>query len=186
MLRVVGIAAVFVIVAQFVLGGKAYYPGGIYTFCFAAGAVVASRACRGAAGRSPTRLAGVISSVISLPVLPAAALARVPVQTGQLRPGRGDRLAVARSRLLAAVWRALPPAERERATLLAGNYGEAGAVDRYGASFGLPQVYSGANSFWFWGPPPAATRWWSRSTWTPPCCTASSRTSRRWRCTATA
>ena len=34
-----GIAAVFVIVAQFVLGGKAYYPGGIYTFCFAAGAV---------------------------------------------------------------------------------------------------------------------------------------------------
>ena len=32
----------------------------------------------------------------------------------------------------------------------------AGAVDRYGASFGLPQVYSGANSYWFWGPPPAA------------------------------
>ena len=56
---------------------------------------------------------------------------------------------------LAAVWRALPPTERERATLLAGNYGEAGAVDRYGASFGLPQVYSGANSYWSWGPPPA-------------------------------
>ena len=37
-LRVVGIAAVTVIVAQFALGGKGYYPGGIYTFCFAAGA----------------------------------------------------------------------------------------------------------------------------------------------------
>jgi hypothetical protein len=39
--------------------------------------------------------------------------------------------------------------------VLAGNYGEAGAVDRYGASFGLPEVYSGANNFWLWGPPPA-------------------------------
>ena len=53
------------------------------------------------------------------------------------------------------MWRALPPTEREQATLLAGNYGEAGAVDRYGASFGLPQVYSGANNYWLWGPPPA-------------------------------
>jgi hypothetical protein len=57
---------------------------------------------------------------------------------------------------LADAWRALPQAERERAILLTQNYGEAGAVDRYGASFGLPPVYSGANSYWSWGPPPAA------------------------------
>jgi 4-amino-4-deoxy-L-arabinose transferase-like glycosyltransferase len=153
-LRVVGIAAVFVLVTQFILGGKAYYPGGIYTFCFAAGAVSLEglpwrrRALTGIA-------AGVISSLIALPVLPAAALARVPVQKVNYDLGEeiGWPTEVA---ALAAAWRALPPAERERATLLAGNYGEAGAVDRYGASFGLPQVYSGANSFWFWGPPPAA------------------------------
>ena len=41
------------------------------------------------------------------------------------------------------------------ATLLTGNYGEAGAVDRYGPSLGLPAVYSGANNYWLWGPPPA-------------------------------
>jgi hypothetical protein len=29
-------------------------------------------------------------------------------------------------------------------------------VDRYGPSLGLPAVYSGANNFWLWGPPPAA------------------------------
>jgi hypothetical protein len=40
--------------------------------------------------------------------------------------------------------------------LIASNYGEAGAVDRYGAAFGLPQAYSGHNNFWFWGPPPAS------------------------------
>ena len=153
-LRVVGIAAVFVLVTQFILGGKAYYPGGIYTFCFAAGAVSLEglpwrrRAAGGIA-------AGVISSLIALPVLPAATLARVPVQ--KVNYDLGEEIGwPAEVAALAAAWRALPPAERERATLLAGNYGEAGAVDRYGASFGLPQVYSGANSFWFWGPPPAA------------------------------
>ena len=41
-LRVLGVAAVAVIVAQFALGGKGYYPGGIYTFCFAAGATALS------------------------------------------------------------------------------------------------------------------------------------------------
>jgi hypothetical protein len=41
------------------------------------------------------------------------------------------------------------------ATVITGNYGEAGALDRYGAAFGLPQAYSGANNFWLWGPPPA-------------------------------
>ena len=154
LLRVVGIAAVFVIVAQFVLGGKAYYPGGIYTFCFAAGAV-SLEGLPWRRRRGHLRRAGVISSLISLPVLPAAALARVPVQ--KINYDLGEEIGwPSEVEALAAAWRALPPAERARATLLAGNYGEAGAVDRYGASFGLPQVYSGANSFWFWGPPPAA------------------------------
>jgi 4-amino-4-deoxy-L-arabinose transferase-like glycosyltransferase len=154
LLRVIGIAAVFVIVVQFILGGKAYYPGGIYTFCFAAGAV--SLEGLPWRRRAVTYLAaGAVSSLIALPVLPAAALARVPVQ--RVNYDLGEEIGwPSEVAALAAAWRALPPAERERATLLAGNYGEAGAVDRYGASFGLPQVYSGANSFWFWGPPPAA------------------------------
>ena len=29
-------------------------------------------------------------------------------------------------------------------------------MDRYGPSLGLPQVYSGANNYWLWGPPPAS------------------------------
>jgi hypothetical protein len=41
------------------------------------------------------------------------------------------------------------------ATVITGNYGEAGAADRYGASLRLPQVCSGANNYWLWGPPPA-------------------------------
>ena len=152
--RPVGIAAVAVICAQFVLGGKPYYPGGVYTFLFAAGAA--------ALGTRPVRrrvavycLSAAISSVISLPVLPAAALARFPVQ--KINYDLGEEIGwPSEVKLLAGVWHSLPDSERARATLLAGNYGEAGALDRYGASFGLPQAYSGANNFWLWGPPPAS------------------------------
>jgi len=95
-----------------------------------------------------------IASLISLPVLPAAALARFPAQ--KINYDLGEEIGwPSQVKLLASVWRALPAAQRARTTLLAGNYGEAGAVERYGASFGLPEVYSGANNFWLWGPPPA-------------------------------
>ena len=162
--RPVGIAAVTVICLQFVLGGKTYYPGGVYTFLFAAGAASLAGGTLGARGARCARafrwrvgvycVAAVICSVISLPLLPASALARFPAQ--KVNYDLGEEIGwPSEVKLLAGVWRALPASERVHAALLAGNYGEAGAVDRYGASFGLPQVYSGDNNFWLWGPPPA-------------------------------
>lgn len=152
-LRVVGIAAVAVIVAQFALGGKAYYPGGIYTFCFAAGATAL-------AGRPLRRravvygAAAVVSAVISLPLLPAAALARFPVQ--KVNYDLGEEIGwPSQVALIARAYEALPQAQRSVAAVLAGNYGEAGAIDRYGPALGLPPADSGANNFWQWGPPPA-------------------------------
>src|SRR5208283_3798595 len=52
--RPVALASVIVIVAQFVLGGKPYYSGAVYTFLFVAGSVPAGRwlaAHRSRAGR---------------------------------------------------------------------------------------------------------------------------------------
>jgi hypothetical protein len=51
----------------------------------------------------------------------------------------------------------VPLEERARLGILAGNYGEAGAVDVYGSAYHLPQAISGIDSFWLWGygdPPP--------------------------------
>jgi hypothetical protein len=160
--RPVGIAAVAVIGAQFVLGGKPYYPGGVYTFRFAAGAAALFAADGTAAGARPARrrlavycLGAAISSVISLPLLPAAALARFPAQ--KVNYDLGEEIGwPSQVQLLASVWNSLPSAEREHTTLIAANYGEAGAVDRYGPSLGLPPVYSGDNNYWLWGPPPAS------------------------------
>ena len=59
---------------------------------------------------------------------------------------------------IAGVYRGLPPGQRADTTILTSNYGEAGAVDRFGAADGLPQAYSGHNAFWYWGPPPASAK----------------------------
>jgi len=49
---------------------------------------------------------------------------------------------------VAQVWQQLPAEERSRAGILAGNYGELGALNLYGSKFGLPQAISGVNSSW--------------------------------------
>jgi hypothetical protein len=53
----------------------------------------------------------------------------------------------------------LLPNERSRVVILTGNYGEAAAIDLYGAAYGLPRAISGINSFWErgYGDPPPET-----------------------------
>ncbi len=53
----------------------------------------------------------------------------------------------------------LPAADLPRLGILAGNYGEAGAINLYGPHYGLPQAISGVNSFWQrgYGEPPPET-----------------------------
>src|SRR3546814_17285482 len=59
---------------------------------------------------------------------------------------------------VAAVHHALPEVERARTAIYANNYGEAGAINRYGPAYGLPTAISGINSYWARGygdvPPP--------------------------------
>jgi 4-amino-4-deoxy-L-arabinose transferase-like glycosyltransferase len=52
---------------------------------------------------------------------------------------------------VAEIYRSIPEKEKPRTVILAGNYGEAGALDLYGAEYGLPRVISGANSLWYRG-----------------------------------
>lgn len=57
---------------------------------------------------------------------------------------------------IAQVYRSIPARQRSSAVVLTSNYGEAGAVDRYGPADGLPAAYSAHESFWYWGPPPVS------------------------------
>lgn len=53
----------------------------------------------------------------------------------------------------------LPAQDRAHLGILTGNYGEAGAINLYGPSYGLPRAISGINSFWLrgYGDPPPQT-----------------------------
>src|SRR5260221_11774355 len=92
---------------------------------------------------------------VALPVLPASALRTVPLQ--KINYDLAESIAWPKQvALVAHEYRSLPPRLRRHTTILTANYGEAGAIDRYGSGYGLPEGYSGANTFWLWGPPPAA------------------------------
>src|SRR5579863_269796 len=52
---------------------------------------------------------------------------------------------------LAQIRDSLPESERARTAVLAGNYGEAGAINLFGPQYGLPPAISGGNSFWAHG-----------------------------------
>ncbi len=58
---------------------------------------------------------------------------------------------------VAGTYDGLPAAERLQTSILAGNYGAAGAIDLYGPAYQLPRVISAVNSYWLRGygvPPP--------------------------------
>jgi hypothetical protein len=164
--RPVALACAIAIVAQFVLGGKAYYPGAAFTFLLAAGCVPLERWLAARKPRSaritPAVLmgaamlaGGALAAPVALSALPARMLHTVPLQ--KINYDLGEEIAWPRLvTLVAREYDSLPASLRRRATILTANYGEAGAVDRYGPGLGLPQAYSGNNNFWLWGPPPAA------------------------------
>ncbi|HET7018985.1 MAG TPA: glycosyltransferase family 39 protein [Streptosporangiaceae bacterium] len=156
--RPVAIACAVAITLQFVLGGKPYYSGAAYTFLLAAGCVwLEHRLSPRRTGLVATAM--VVSAALilpaALPVLPARVLHSVPLQ--KINYDLAESIAWPRQvALIAREFHALPSSQRRHTTILAGNYGEAGALDRYGPGLGLPPAYSGANNFWLWGPPPAS------------------------------
>lgn len=157
--RALGWAWLVVFGLVLLAGGKGYYDAPLLLVLTAAGAVVTVdwAARRGARLRrallavgAAVTLAG--SAVLLLPTLPAQ---RLPGFVVDVNYDAGETIGwPAFADSMAAVHRALPPAERTRAVLLTGNYGEAGALARYGPARGLPRAYSGHNSMTRFGRPP--------------------------------
>jgi hypothetical protein len=56
------------------------------------------------------------------------------------------------AKAVAQVYQELPADESANCAIIAGNYGEAGAIDYYGPQLGLPAALSGHNSYYDWGP----------------------------------
>ncbi|MFD7659804.1 glycosyltransferase family 39 protein [Actinosynnema sp. NPDC059797] len=155
--RALAVAYPLMLVLVVLAGGNSYYPGPFLVVLLAAGGVVAADwVARGVWRRTLLGLAVVasvvLSALFSLPLLPE----RVVADSGldELNETAAEQFGW--TRLVAgtaAVYWSLPETDRARAYLLTWNYGEAGALDRYGAEHGLPRPYSGHNSYLGWGEP---------------------------------
>lgn len=160
--RALGWAYVLLAVVFVISGGKAYYLAGMYPLLLAAGAQPSLdwiRRGRRRLRRSALAAAFVLTAVSSLyyglPVVPLRSLHDTSVVS--LNYDIGETVAwPTYVQEIATAWNTLPAPVRARAAILTSNYGEAGAVDRYGPALGLPTAYSGHMGFWYWGPPPAS------------------------------
>ncbi len=172
--RAAGLAAAGAFIFLLLLHGKAYYAGPVYPLLVAAGAAWLGgrermrRAARWTLGGLFAAQSGygIVALPMGLPVLPPAPMAAYAARMGTAeatRTNRGVQLDLpqdyadmlgwsAFADTVARVFNGLPEAERRTASLLATNYGRAGALDWYGRRLGLPPAVAPVGSYWFWGP----------------------------------
>ena len=159
--RALGVAYLVLAATFIITGGKFYYLGGMFPLLLAAGAEPVIEWLR--RGRVRLRRALIVTAfALTLAGLPVI-LPLVPV--GDLHDTSIVKLNYDAGEMvgwptyvheIATVYNALPTAARPSTTVLASNYGEAGAVDHYGPADSLPAAYSGHNAYYYWGPPPAS------------------------------
>jgi 4-amino-4-deoxy-L-arabinose transferase-like glycosyltransferase len=166
--RFLSIGFVLTTAFYFLQRGTNYYLFPVYPTMFVVGAVWSERLnvwiARGWIAAS-LAVSALMAPVV-LPILEPDQLLRYMAVTG-IRPapieaaGVGAPLTQSLSdefgwreleQKVAAVFQKLSPDDRQRAAILASNYGQAAAIDVYGRTDGLPLALSGHNQYWLWGP----------------------------------
>ena len=171
--RCLGITYLVFLAVMMILKGKDYYLAPIYPMLFAAGGVF----WEAQIGRRPRlrwiKIAlpaavlalGVIAIPLDVPVLPVDKI--VPYmealgiqmshteaqERGPLPQHFGDEFGW--EEMVAAtaeLYNSLPAEERSKTGILAGTYGDAGAIDFFGARYGLPKSISPHQNYYYWGP----------------------------------
>ncbi|BAL91874.1 hypothetical protein AMIS_66540 [Actinoplanes missouriensis 431] len=157
-LRCLALAYPILLILVLVSAGQPYYPLGLLLALFAIGAApverwMAGRRWRLIAVGASIPVFAMLSIVSSLPVIPEDDLGGSFVASANTTVADqiGWRDYVWQ---IGTVYAGLSATDQSRAVLFTGNYGEAGALDRYGRSLGLPEVYSGHNELHKYGPPP--------------------------------
>ncbi|HEX6712506.1 MAG TPA: glycosyltransferase family 39 protein [Thermoleophilaceae bacterium] len=155
--RWLGFAYVALLVLCVAGGAKEYYAVGFYPALFAAGGITLESWLR--RPRAPLAFGGLVAvsaavgAVIAFPVIPASSVGDSPVTA--INEDALETIGWPRfTDWVAGEWRGLPATARRRGVIVTVNYGEAGAIERFGPSRGLPRAYSGHNSFASFGRPP--------------------------------
>ena len=171
--RFLGVTYLVFLAIMMGLKGKEYYLAPIYPMLYAAGGVFWERLADSRPRLRWLRIAlpavvfglGLIAVPLVLPILPPAKIVpymealglKVPrTETGMkgLLPQHfADEFGwPAMVETVASVYNSLPPEERAKTAILAGNYGGAGAIDFFGPRYGLPKSISAHQNYYYWGP----------------------------------
>jgi hypothetical protein len=160
-LRMLGWMYVVPLILLVALRGRDYYLAPAYPMLYAAGAVWVERKIQ---QREVVRRAIWAALALDIGVAAAVALPIAPVNSMWWRMAAKRDIVFPEeigwqefTECVARVWQELPPEEQQRARILAGNYGEVGALNLYGPALGLPRSISGVNSSWergYGSPPP--------------------------------
>ncbi len=171
--RALSLVYVFLFGIFMIQNAKFYFLAPAYPMLFAAGALTMERLVRRGSWRwlKPAYTALLLISGLALaplvvPILPVETLASITGaaggdagidqerrEVGQLPQHFADRFGwEGMVATVGGVYDGLPPEERSEACIFTGNYGEAGAIDFFGARYGLPGAISGHNSYYVWGP----------------------------------
>ncbi len=158
-----------VLVAAAVIGrGRPYYLAPAYPLLMAGGAVALEawlpRLAKPAFAALVLAVAA-LTAPLFLPVLPVGAFIAYEQAIG-FTPSTGERLRLAAlpqyyadqfgwpemAATVGKAYQALPPDEKARAVFFAWNYGDAAAIDFFGAPWGLPPAISAHENYFIWGP----------------------------------
>jgi hypothetical protein len=171
--RFLGIAYLVLLALMIYLKAKDYYLAPIYPMLFAAGAIWFEqliekvRALRFVKYALPILILvpAIIVAPTVMPILPIETLVRYQETIGVKPPKSEVEHASQLQQIfseqlgwqemvaqVADVYNNLPPEDRAKTGIYAGNYGEAGAIDFYGAKYGLPKAISPHQSYFLWGP----------------------------------
>jgi hypothetical protein len=172
--RVLGITWLVIMVCMLTMHGRMYYPAPAYPMLFAAGGLVFERwfgTMKSGRWLRPTYVALLlVTGILNAP------FAYFPMLTvdqyiayssffhygppkienhrlGPLPQIYADQFGWKEmAQVVADAYYKLPPEEQKSCAIFGQNYGQAGAIDFFGAKMGLPPAISGHQNYFYWGP----------------------------------
>ena len=168
-----GVTYLMFLAIMMTLKAKDYYLAPIYPMLFAAGGVFWEGFGKTRRGvhwlkmfvAATVIILGIIALPLTVPILPVNKI--VPYEealgikttrtevahSGPLPQHFGDEFGWEEMvQAVASVYNSMPPEQRAQTGILAGNYGEAGAIDFFGPRYALPNAISAHQNYYFWGP----------------------------------
>jgi hypothetical protein len=170
--RILGLMFILTLAQLIILRGKPYYSLGLYTMLFAFGGYILVKWFQGKLVLlrylviAFNFIFALLILPMSLPILKPDRYIRFMHKIGMENSQRweeGDYHELPQdyadmigweelTQIVYDAYQGLTPAEKERCTIFANNYGEAGAINFYGKKLGLPPAISFNDSYLYWAP----------------------------------